>query len=101
MFKVYPINNGNHNNIHYIAKDNKGIVSFKIVCFLDTEEAYIVKPTMKINTKLLDVNTIYDNLLDKLETKGFKLKTPKEDIFKIFQNTSEIIVHYNLFLNES
>lgn len=100
MLKLHPVNHGNHNNIHYIAKDSKKNVLFKIVCFTDIEEAYIVKPSNKLDESLLDIDSIYTMLSDGLNNIGFKLKTPKENIFKRFQNTSDIIVHYNLFLNE-
>lgn len=100
MLKIRPLNHGIHNNMHYLAKDKNGIITFKIVGFFDNDEAYIMKVTSKIDINLLNIERIYNCLLNELDSIGFNLKTPLNDLFKKFENTTEIIVHYNLFNNE-
>jgi len=89
--KVYPIANGNHNNLHMIAKVNN-LFKFKINVFLDNCDAYIMNFSSKIPIEFLDKNNIYQFLNEGLIKWDYKLKTNSKDIFiSKFENTDELI----------
>lgn len=95
---IRPVGEGNHNNIHFLITD-KNAITFKVVAFLDTCDAYIISSKIKFNTKYLNLNAIHDELSKRLSAFDYNLKTPVENILTCFQNTSDIIVHYNLYEN--
>lgn len=99
LFKVKPIGEGKHNNIHFIATDKSKTIQFKIICFLETQEAYIISSRTKVDMELLNCQEIYNSLATEINKWDYVLKTPILSLFKNFQDTTGIIMHYNLFLN--
>ena len=92
------VGEGNHNNIHFLITHGD-TMKFKVVAFLDTCDAYVVSSKIKFNAKYLNLNAIHDELSKRLSAFDYNLKTPVENILTNFANTSDIIVHYNLFEN--
>ena len=99
MLIIYPINLGKHNNIHFIIRNKERTILFHVVAFYETSTAYIVKNKNKINEGLLNNTLIYNLISDLLNDKGFLLKTPLHDLFKQYDNTTDIIINYDLNIN--
>ena len=95
---IKPLSEGKHNNLHFVITDKKAI-TFKVVVFLDTCDAYIISSKIKFNTKYLDLNAIHEELSKRLSSFDYVLRTPVDAVLTNFQNTSDIIVHYNLYEN--
>jgi len=98
MLIIYPINQGKHNNIHFIIRNKERTILFHVVGFHETSTAYIVKNKNKINESLLNNTLIYNKISDLLEDNGFELKTPLHSLFKQYNDTTDIIINYNLTL---
>lgn len=100
--KLRPIGNGYHNNVHFIANDKDKMISFKIVAFTESGDAYIVKNSCKISSNYLNPEEIHKYIADKLsQAWGFNLKTKVEDLFVNFNDTTDVIVKYNVDYNNT
>lgn len=99
-FKVHPLGEGKHNNIHFVAKKEsegkKSTLIFKIVGFMDTTDAYIVSHSSKIDIDILDLNLVHKKLSEGLMKWDYVLKTPVNEVFKRHENTNAVITHFNL-----
>jgi hypothetical protein len=84
--KVYPLNRGNHNNLYFQAKI-KNSLTFKIVGYFNTGEAFIFRHSVnpKMNRQILpylNQKTILQEISNKLFDKfDFELKTNVNDLF--------------------
>ncbi len=95
---IKPVGEGKHNNLHFQITDKK-VINIKVVVFLDTCDAYIVRSRYKINTKYVNLNAVYKELQTRLSGRDYELKTPIEDMLRNFGSTEDIIKYYKL--NES
>ncbi len=95
-FKVHPVGNGNHENLHFLATNKRRTIKFKIVGFLNTSEAYIVSCSIKKDAKRWEDETLHQQISEGLMKWDYTLKTPVNELFKRHENTESVITHFNL-----
>jgi len=105
LIKTYPVGQGNHNNTHFLAKDKKKGFTFKIVCFHDSGEAFIMGSNITIDPQFLNAKAILEAIKEDLERKwDFVLKSEQFEMFMSFENTEHLLKYYNAkekLLNEN
>lgn len=77
--KMSPISYGNHNNLYFKGKYHG--VSFIVVAFFDTEEAYVKQLKKNINNHI-NLVVLLDEIKNEIFDYGFKL-TSKLNEMKI------------------
>jgi hypothetical protein len=93
--RVYPVGLGNHNNTYFLAIDRDKQFEFRICCFPDKEEAYILNHRSKIDVSLLDPQKLRDFIQNGIGKWDFLLKTPIQELFLNFTDTEELLTHIN------
>ena len=82
--KLYPVANGKHNNVHFIAKV-PDLFTMKIMGNYENEKAYVLVCSLASKKQkfvdFINRKYVFDLLTAELLNKGFKLTTPIEDIF--------------------
>lgn len=78
--KLIPLDHGNHNNLW--CKARKWGITFKLVLFFDTGEAYVVKSVKKNYNPERDYDKLYEDLKSAVESMDFRLMTPRKKYLK-------------------
>jgi hypothetical protein len=100
LLKTYPVAEGNHNNTHFLARDKKKNFLFRVVCFTESGEAFIMGHTSKIDISFLDKKELHRAIKEDLENKwDFILKTEEFEMFMVFENTEHLMKYYNAKTN--
>jgi hypothetical protein len=90
--KLIPLNHGNHNNLWLKCK--KWGITFKIVAFFDSGDAYVAKSTKKNFNPNRDYDALYEELKAAVSDMDFLLKTPKNKYLKHNFGTTQNVLNY-------
>ena len=97
--RINPIAHGNNNNLWATAR--KWGITFKLVMFFDTEEAYVVKSSKRNFDPNKDYDKLYEELADACDKMDFKLMTPRNKYLKHnFGSTSNLLSYIKDRKNE-
>ncbi len=90
--KLNPVGYGNHNNLWCTAC--KWGITFKIMVFFNSGNAYIMKSIKKNFDPTKDYNKLYKELKEAVDSMDFVLKTPRKRYLHCnIGNTSNLLHH--------
>lgn len=96
LFKCHPVGQGKHQNVHLLVQDKSKSITFKVVAFLETNHAYIVRHSTKLNTLLLDADIVRAELLLAISKYDYKLMTPLEELYLCHNSTVDVLEHFKM-----
>ena len=97
LFKCHPIEQGLHQNVHFIAQDSNKMLIFYIIIFIETGFAYIVRHKTKLDHEFLDRDMIINELNIALNKWNYHLQTPKCQLFLNHDSTEAVLKHFNMY----
>lgn len=90
--KINPIGYGEHNNLWCTAR--KWDITFKIMVFFNSGNAYIMKSTKKNFDSTRDYNKLYKELKESLADMDFVLQTPRKRYLHCNIRTTGNLMHH-------
>jgi len=90
--KLIPVAHGNHNNLWCTAR--KWGITFKIMVFFDSGDAYVMKTIQKNFDPKKDYNKLYEELKEAVQKMDFQLKTSRKRYLKSnFGSTANVLAY--------
>lgn len=97
-FKAHPVSLGNHENVHYVAKNKEKSIIIKFVAFPELKLAFITKAKAKIELNPIIEDEIFESLKNSINV--WDLDLHDIEIKWNAEKTTEDIIKEHSFLEK-